>query len=66
MNYEEVEKLTISTDNGSYSPTQEEVQMMYDYLTMYFHRSQMNGLVEIDSHERGEIKKMLRLPNNYR
>jgi len=48
MNYEEVEKLTISTDNGSYSPTQEEVQMMYDYLTMYFHRSQMNGLVEIE------------------
>jgi hypothetical protein len=66
MNYEEAEKLTISTDNGSYSPTQEEVQMMYDYLEMYFHRSQMNGLVEIDSHERGEIKKMLRLPNNYR
>jgi hypothetical protein len=38
---------------------------MYDYLKMYFHRSQMNGLIDIDPHERGEIKKMLRLPDNY-
>ena len=29
---------------------------------MYFHRSQTNGLIEIDTHERGEIKKMLRHP----
>jgi hypothetical protein len=60
------EKLTISTDNGSYSPTQEEVREMYNYLEMYFHRSQMNGFIEIDSHERCEIKKMLRLPENCR
>jgi len=60
------ENLNISGVSGSYSPTQEEVQKMYDYLKMYFHRSQSNGLIEIDSHERGKIKEMLRLPDNYR
>jgi DNA-directed RNA polymerase subunit F len=59
-------ELKISGVSGSYSPTSEEVQKMYDYLKMYFHRSQMNGLVDIDPHERDEIKKMLRLPDNYR
>ena len=59
-------ELHIAGVGGSYSPTVEEVQKMYNYLKMYFHRSQMNGLVDIATHERGEIKKMLRLPDNYR
>ena len=58
--------LHIAGVSGSYSPTTEEVQNMYNYLRMYFHRSQINGLVDIDTHERVEIKKMLRLPDNYR
>jgi spore coat polysaccharide biosynthesis predicted glycosyltransferase SpsG len=63
---QENKALHIAGVSGSYSPTLTEVQKMYDYLKMYFHRSQMNGLVDIDTHERGEIKKMLRLPDNYR
>lgn len=66
MSEKEKEALHIAGVSGSYSPTIEEVQKMYNYLKMYFHRSQMNGLVDIDTHERGEIKKMLRLPDNYR
>ena len=67
QNLEDKDKaLHIAGVSGSYSPTTEEAQKMYDYLRMYFHRSQMNGLVDIDTHERGEIKKMLRLPDNYR
>lgn len=58
----ETKPYTISTPYGNYSPTSEEVQKMYDYLRMYFHRSQTNGLIDIDTHERGEIKRMLRHP----
>ena len=42
--------LHIAGVSGSYSPTLEEVQEMYNYLKMYFHRSQMNVLIDIDSH----------------
>jgi hypothetical protein len=60
------EKLTITTDEGDCSFSAAEVKQMHDYLTMYFYRSQMNGFIEIDLHERCEIKKMLRLPENCR
>ena len=68
MNSEQniIQQLTISTDDGDCSFSAADVQQMYDYLAMYFYRSQMNGLVEIDSHERKELKKLLKLPTNYR
>jgi hypothetical protein len=68
MNSEQniIQQLTISTDDGDCSFSAADVQQMYDYLAMYFHRSQMNGLIEIDSHERKELKELLKLPTNYR
>jgi hypothetical protein len=68
MNSEQniIQQLTISTDDGDCSFSAADVQQMYGYLAMYFHRSQMNGLIEIDSHERKELKELLKLPTNYR
>jgi len=64
---EEPEKLIIKDDNGSsYTPTQEEVQMMYDHLKVFFHASQIDGIVEISPDDRMELKKLLRLPDDYR
>jgi len=61
---EAVNNLSIIGVSGSYSPTSEEVQKMYDFLKMYFYRSQMNGLIDIDPDERDEIKKILRFSDN--
>jgi hypothetical protein len=68
MNSEQniIQQLTISTDDGDCSFSAADVQQMYDYLAMYFHRSQMNGLIEIDSHERKELKELLKLSSNCR
>ena len=50
--------------SGIYTPTQDEIQEMYNYLKMYFYRSKTNGLVEIDTHERDEIGKLLKKQKN--
>jgi hypothetical protein len=39
---------------------------MYDILFGLFFRSKNNGLVEIDSHDRKELKKLLKLPEKYK
>jgi hypothetical protein len=64
---EEPEKLIIKDGNGnSYTPTQEEVQEMYKHLSVFFHASQIEGIVEISPDDRMELKKLLRLPDDYR
>ena len=65
-NNQDIQQLTITTDEGDCLFSAAEVKQMYDYLTMYFHRSQINGLIEIDSHERSGLKELLKLPNNCR
>jgi hypothetical protein len=65
-NNQDIQQLTITTDEGDRLFSAAEVKQMYDYLTMYFYRSQLNGLIEIDSHERSGLKELLKLPNNYR
>jgi len=65
-NSSDIQQLTVTTDEGDCLFSAADVQQMYEYLTMYFHRSQLNGLIEIASHERRELKELLKLPNNYR
>ena len=65
-NESNIQRLTITTDEGDCLFSAAEVKQMHDYLTMYFYRSQLNGLIEIDSHERRELKELLKLPSNYR
>jgi hypothetical protein len=65
-NNQDIQQLTITTDEGDCLFSAADVQQIYDYLAMYFYRSQLNGLIEIDSHERRELKELLKLPNNYR
>jgi hypothetical protein len=62
----DIQRLAVTTDDGDCLFSAAEVKQMYDYLTMYFHRSQINGLIEIDSHERRELKGLLKLPSNCR
>jgi hypothetical protein len=65
-NNQDIQQLTITTDEGDCLFSAADVQQMYEYLTMHFHRSQMNGLIKIDSHERRELKELLKLPSNCR
>lgn len=53
-------------DSTSTSFNSAEVEQMYNHLKALFHRSQMNGLVEIDPYDRAELKKLLKLPDSYR
>jgi hypothetical protein len=66
LNNAEPQQLNIVGVSGSCSFNATEVKQMYDYLIALFHRSQMNGLVDIDSYDRGKLKELLKLPNNYR
>jgi hypothetical protein len=57
-----VAKLLVS---GSYF-TITEIEAMHKWLSSFFYRSQMNGLIEIDTYDRDVIKKLLKLPDNCR
>lgn len=61
-----VNNLTIVGVNGDCSFTSEDVKEMYNHLVSLFHQSQMNGLVNIDTYDRIQLKKLLKLPTNYR
>ena len=64
---EEPEKLIIKDDNGiSYTPTKDEVQEMYKHLSVFFHQSQIDGIVEISPDDRMVLKELLKLPDDYR
>jgi hypothetical protein len=64
---EEPEKLIIKDNNdNSYTLTQKEVQEMYNHLSVFFHASQIDGIVEISPEDRMELKKLLKLPDDYR
>ena len=65
-NLKNEQQLNIAGVSGSCYFNSEEVKKMYDHLVALFHRSQMNGLVDIDSYDRAELKKLLKLPDNYR
>lgn len=65
-NNTETQQLNIAGVNGSCSFDTIEVKQMYDHLVALFHRSQMNGLVDIDSYDRQQLKILLKLPTNYR
>jgi len=65
-NEEQNLQTNITGVRGSCSFNAIEVKQMYDHLVALFHRSQMNGLVDIDSYDRQELKKLLKLPDNYR
>lgn len=65
-NNTETQQLNIAGVNGSCSFDAIEVKQMYDHLVALFHRSQMNGLVDIDSYDRQQLKILLKLPTNYR
>ena len=67
LNNTETQQLNIAgASGGSCSFDAIEVKQMYDHLVGLFHRSQMNGLVNIDSYDRQQLKKLLKLPDNYR
>jgi len=66
LNNTEAQQLNIVGVSGSCSFDATEVKQMYDHLVALFHRSQMNGLVDIDSYDRQQLKKLLKLPDNYR
>ena len=55
-------KLLVS---GSYF-TITEIEEIHKWLSSFFYRSQMNGLIQIDTYDRGVIKKLLKLPDNCR
>ena len=55
-------KLLVS---GSYF-TIDEIEKMHEWLSSFFYRSQRNGLIEIDTYDRGVIKNLLKLPDNCR
>jgi phosphoserine aminotransferase len=60
------QQLTISGISGSTSFDAIEVKQMYDHLVALYHRSKINGLVDIDSYDRQKLKQLLKLPDNYR
>ena len=66
LNNAENQQLNIAGVSGICSFDAIEVKQMYDHLVALFHRSQMNGLVDIDSYDRQQLKKLLKLPDNYR
>jgi len=59
-------QLNIDCVNGNCVFDATEVKEMYDQLLALFHRSQMNGLVQIDTDDRQQLKRLLKLPENYR
>jgi hypothetical protein len=61
-----VEQITIYGVNGDISLTALEVKDMYDHLRALYHSSYANGLVDIGTWERTEIKKLLKLPEDFR
>lgn len=65
-NNTETQQLNIAGVKGSCSFDAIEVKQMYDHLVALFHRSQINGLVDIDSYDRQQLKILLKLPTNYR
>jgi hypothetical protein len=65
-NNAETQQLNIAGVSGSCSFNANEVKQMYDHLVALFHRSQMNGLVDIDTYDRVILKRLLKLPDNYR
>jgi hypothetical protein len=66
LNEPQNQQLNISGVSGICSFNAIEVKQMYDHLVALFHISQMNGLVDIDSYDRGKLKELLKLPDNYR
>ncbi len=66
MQNSDIQQLTITTDEGDCSFSAADVQQMYDHLSVFFHRSQMDGIVDISTDERKELKELLKLPTNYR
>lgn len=66
LNNTQTQQLNIVGVSGSCSFNAAEVKQMYDHLISLFFRSKMNGLVDIDSYDRGKLKELLKLPDNYR
>lgn len=56
----------ISGVSGDLTLQSRDMQCMYDKLLSLFLQSKQNGLVDIDSYDRQELKKLLKLPNSYR
>ena len=61
-----IEQITIYGVNEYISLTAHEVKEMYDHLRALYHRSYANGIADIGPWDRREIKKLLKLPEDFR
>jgi hypothetical protein len=61
-----IEQITIFGVNEYISLTALEVKDMYDRLRALYHESYRNGLVDIGTWDRSEIKTLLKLPEDFR
>ena len=61
------QKITIIGDkNEPVSFNETDVKMMYNRLLSVYFSSQSNGMAYLDSDDRASLKRLLKLPDNYR
>jgi len=65
-NVEDIKELYIADIDVNIILNDEDIKHIYGHLLCLYFQSQQNGLVNIDSYERAEIKKLLKLPEHCR
>lgn len=53
--------MNLQADNQIESFTDEEIQKIYNHLSAIYYRSLTNGLVNIDSYDRQQLKLLLKI-----